>query len=112
MLPDAEVVWTLVAEHGWSGSPFATGPHHCPPCSFRPPPRGGDGSCDDHGPGGILGIDHLDDVTVIAATGDIDIDSGDTLRTALRHGAEVGRHVVVDLSRVHLTGGPTHPRHS
>ncbi|WFE99922.1 STAS domain-containing protein [Micromonospora sp. WMMD964] len=102
VLPDAEVVWTLVAEHGWSGSPFATGPHRCPPCSFRPPPRGGDGSCDDHGPGGILGIDHLDDVTVIAATGDIDIDSGDTLRTALRHGAEVGRHVVVDLSRVHL----------
>lgn len=65
-------------------------------------PRRGPGSCDDHGPGGILGIDHLDDVTVIAATGDIDLDTGDTLRTALRHVAEVGGHVVVDLSRVHI----------
>ncbi|MFI6259912.1 STAS domain-containing protein [Micromonospora zamorensis] len=102
VLPDAEVVWTLVAEHGWSGSPFATGPHRCPHCSLLPPPRRGPGSCDDHDPGGILGIDHLDDVTVIAATGDIDLDTGDTLRTALRHVAEVGGHVVVDLSRVHI----------
>ncbi|MFI2712377.1 STAS domain-containing protein [Micromonospora sp. NPDC018662] len=34
-LPDAEVVWTLVFEHGWVGSPFASGPHHCPRCSAR-----------------------------------------------------------------------------
>jgi anti-anti-sigma factor len=102
VLPDAEVVWTLVAEHGWSGSPFATGPHRCPHCTLRPPSAGGHTSCDDHGPGGILGIDHLDGMTVIAATGDIDLDTGDNLRTALRHVAEVGGHVVVDLSRVHI----------
>ncbi|PGH45078.1 anti-anti-sigma factor [Micromonospora sediminicola] len=34
-LPDAEVVWTLVFEHDWVGSPFASGPHHCPRCSAR-----------------------------------------------------------------------------
>ncbi|MBG6065071.1 STAS domain-containing protein [Micromonospora ureilytica] len=102
VLPDAEVVWTLVAEHGWSGSPFATGPHRCPHCSLLPASTGGHASCDDHGPGGILGIDHLDGTTVIAATGDIDLDTGDNLRTALRHVAEVGGHVVVDLSRVHI----------
>ncbi|MFF5180291.1 STAS domain-containing protein [Micromonospora sp. NPDC000316] len=102
VLPDAEVVWTLVSEHGWSGSPFATGPHRCPHCSLLPASRGGTAACGDHGPGGILGIDHLDDVTVVAATGDIDLASGDTLRSALRHAAEMGGHVVVDLSRVHL----------
>ncbi|MFG3644272.1 STAS domain-containing protein [Micromonospora sp. NPDC047762] len=102
VLPDAEVVWTLVAEHGWSGSPFATGPHRCPHCSLLPASTGGHASCDEHGPGGILGIDHLDGTTVIAATGDIDLDTGDNLRTALRHVAEVGGHVVVDLSRVHI----------
>ncbi|WP_433261174.1 STAS domain-containing protein [Micromonospora vinacea] len=101
VLPDAEVVWTLVAEHGWSGSPFATGPHRCPHCSLLPASTGGH-ACDEHGPGGILGIDHLDGTTVIAAAGDIDLDTGDNLRTALRHVAEVGGHVVVDLSRVHI----------
>ncbi|WCN79462.1 STAS domain-containing protein [Micromonospora sp. LH3U1] len=102
VLPDAEVVWTLVSEQGWSGSPFATGPHRCPHCSLLPISDGGNASCGDHGPGGILGIDHLDDVTVVAATGDIDLDTGDTLRAALRHAADVGGHVVVDLTRVHV----------
>lgn len=102
VLPDAEVVWTLVSEHGWSGSPFATGPHRCPSCSLLPPSRSAHASCDSHGPGGILGIDHLDETTVVTVVGDIDLDTGDTLRAALRHTAEVGGHVVVDLSRVHL----------
>ncbi|MFI6064235.1 STAS domain-containing protein [Micromonospora sp. NPDC051227] len=57
VLPDAEVVWTLVAEHAWSGSPFATGPHRCPHCSLLPASTGGHASRDDHGPGGILGTD-------------------------------------------------------
>ncbi|MFG2099993.1 STAS domain-containing protein [Micromonospora echinaurantiaca] len=100
--PDAEVVWTLVAEHGWSGSPFATGPHRCPYCSLLPPAGGGHVPCRDHGPGGIVGIDHVDGATVVAATGDIDLDSGDTLRAALGHAADMGGHVVVDLSRVHV----------
>ncbi|MGN9809367.1 STAS domain-containing protein [Micromonospora sp. BQ11] len=102
VLPDAEVVWTFVAEHGWSGSPFATGPHRCPSCSLLPPSGRTHPSCDSHGPGGILGIDHLDEATVVTVAGDIDLDTGDTLRTALRHTAEMGGHVVVDLSRVHV----------
>lgn len=101
-LPDAEVVWTLVAELGWSGSPLAAGPHRCSHCTLLPPAAGDRASCGDHGPGGILGIDHLDAVTVITPTGDVDLDTGDTLRAALRHAAEMGGDVVVDLSRVHL----------
>ncbi|WBB80746.1 STAS domain-containing protein [Micromonospora sp. WMMD882] len=102
VLPDAEVVWTLVTDLGWSGSPFASGPHHCPHCSLLAPPTGGHASCDDHGPGGILGIDHVDDVTVVTPTGDIDLDTGDTLRAALSHAADMGGDVIVDLTRVHL----------
>ncbi|MEU8207872.1 STAS domain-containing protein [Micromonospora sp. NPDC049044] len=102
VLPDAEVVWTLVSEQGWSGSPFATGPHRCPHCSLLPTSGGGSAQCDNHGPGGILGIDHLDDVTVVVVTGDIDLDTGDTLRAALRHAADMGGHVVIDLTRAHV----------
>ncbi|WP_435205231.1 STAS domain-containing protein [Micromonospora sp. bgisy143] len=100
VLPDAEVVWTLVAEHGWSGSPFATGPHRCPHCSLLPPTRPGQSSADVHGPGGVLGIDHLDDATVVTVTGDIDLATGDALRAALREAADADATVLVDLSRV------------
>ncbi|SCE92548.1 STAS domain-containing protein [Micromonospora mirobrigensis] len=102
VLPDPEVVWTLIAELGWSGSPFATGSHRCPYCSLKEPADAGRAACAGHGPGGIVGIDHLGDVTVVTATGDIDLDSGDTLRAALRHAADMGGDVVVDLSRVHV----------
>lgn len=99
VLPDAEVVWTLVSEHGWSGSPFATGPHRCPRCEPLPAdpadPTGGS-----H-PGSVLGIDYLEDVPVMSVAGDIDLDGG-ALRAALRAAVEVPGHVVVDLTRVHL----------
>ncbi|MBY8870637.1 STAS domain-containing protein [Micromonospora sp. PLK6-60] len=102
-LTDAEVVWPLLAEQGWTGSPLAAGPHHCPHCSRQPRSGGGHHArCAGHGPGGIAGIDHRAGVTVVAATGDIDLDSGDTLRGALRHAADMGGDVVVDLSEVHV----------
>ncbi|MBQ1074483.1 STAS domain-containing protein [Micromonospora sp. C31] len=103
VLPDAEVVWTLVAEHGWSGSPFATGPHRCPRCSLPGLGIGGDTAAQGGQPGGgVLGVDHLDDVAVVAAAGDIDADTADELRAALRQAVDVCGHVVVDLTRVHL----------
>ncbi|MEH1101554.1 STAS domain-containing protein [Micromonospora sp. CPCC 205561] len=103
VLPDAEVVWTLVAEHGWSGSPFATGPHRCPRCSFLGPGvEGGPAGRAAAPSGGVLGVDHLDDVAVVTAAGDLDADTADELRAALRQAVDVGGHVVVDLGRVHL----------
>ncbi|MEU4782773.1 STAS domain-containing protein [Micromonospora sp. NPDC023633] len=103
VLPDAEVVWTLVAEHGWSGSPFATGPHRCPRCSLSGLGVGGDTTAQGGQPGGgVLGVDHLDDVAVVTAVGDIDVDTADELRAALRQAVDVCGHVVVDLTRVHL----------
>ncbi|MEV4662682.1 STAS domain-containing protein [Micromonospora echinofusca] len=103
VLPDAEVVWTLVAEHGWSGSPFATGPHRCPRCSLPGLDVGGDTVGQGGQPGGgVLGVDHLDDVAVVTAAGDIDADAADELRSALRQAVDVCGHVVVDLTHVHL----------
>ncbi|MBX7267328.1 STAS domain-containing protein [Micromonospora sp. Llam7] len=92
---DGEVVWPLVSEHGWSGSPLADGPHRCAHCTRLDPVSGGV-------PGGILGIEHLGDVTVVTVAGDIDLDTGDTLRMALRHAADMGGHVLVDLARTDL----------
>lgn len=92
---DAEVVWPLVTEHGWSGSPLTDGPHRCAHCArLGPAPAGV--------PGGILGIEHVDDVTVVTVAGDVDVDTGETLRVALRHAAEMGGHVLVDLGRTDL----------
>jgi anti-anti-sigma factor len=105
VLPDAEVVWTFVSEHGWSGSPFATGPHRCPRCSRAP--MGGDRpdrrqAGRHHQPAGNLGIDYLDEVAVVTATGDLNVDTGDILHAALSAAVTIGRDVLVDLTHVHL----------
>ncbi|MEV2240946.1 STAS domain-containing protein [Micromonospora sp. NPDC049891] len=92
---DAEVVWPLVSEHGWSGSPLADGPHRCAHCTQLGPAAAGV-------PGGILGIEHLGAVTVVTVAGDVDVDTGDTLGIALRHAADMGGHVLVDLGRTDL----------
>ena len=92
---EGEMVWTLVSEHGWSGSPLAAGPHRCAHCTRLGPDSGGV-------PGGILGIEHLGDVTVVTVAGDVDLDTGETLRMAMQHAADMGGHVVVDLGRTDL----------
>lgn len=85
VLPDDEVVWTLVSEHGWSGSPFATGPHRCAGCTPPPPGQGV--------PVQPLGDPDHDEVTEAATT-------VDPLRTALSEAIEHEGRVVVDLSAV------------
>ncbi|BCJ56813.1 STAS domain-containing protein [Micromonospora endophytica] len=92
---DGEVAWALLAEHGWSGSPLAAGPHRCAHCTRL-------GPADSGVPGGILGIEHVGDVTVVTVAGDVDLDTGDTLRQALRHAADMGGHVLVDFGRTDL----------
>ncbi|MER5457080.1 STAS domain-containing protein [Micromonospora sp. NPDC002389] len=90
-----EVVWTLLSEHGWSGSPLADGPHRCAHCTRL-------GPASDGVPGGVTGIEHLDGVTVVTIAGDVDLDTGDALELALRHATDMGGHVVVDLGRTDL----------
>ncbi|MEU1886699.1 STAS domain-containing protein [Micromonospora sp. WMMD987] len=104
VLPDAEVVWTFVAEQGWTGSPFATGPHRCPRCELvgAPAPAPPARAARRADPLGVLGVEHLDGVAVVTAAGDLDIATGDDLHGALAEAVDADRHVVVDLVRVHL----------
>ncbi|MER7890168.1 STAS domain-containing protein [Micromonospora sp. NPDC094482] len=102
LLPDAEVVWTLVLESGWAGSPFASGPHHCPRCSTGLQANGVDGTAV-AGHGGsrahILGIDYLDDVGQDPA---VEADPAEAVRRALLEATDVGPHVLVDLTDVEV----------
>ncbi|MGC5028799.1 STAS domain-containing protein [Micromonospora sp. DT229] len=92
---DGEMLWTLLSEHGWGGSPLPDGPHRCAHCIRL-------GPASDALSGGILGIEHLGGVTVVTVAGDVDLDTGDTLRMALQHAADMGGHVLVDLVRTDL----------
>ncbi|WP_025617309.1 STAS domain-containing protein [Salinispora cortesiana] len=85
VLPDDEVVWTLVSEHGWSGSPFATGPHRCTGCTPPTPGRAA--------PVQPLGDSDHDEVAEASTT-------TDPLRAALSEATEHEGRVVVDLSAV------------
>lgn len=89
ILPDAEVVWTLVFENGWVGSPFASGPHHCPRCGARATVEAGG-----------LGVDDLDEVGGAPAVPETD--SADRIRRALAEAATVGDRVLVDLTEVEV----------
>ncbi|MFG1678235.1 STAS domain-containing protein [Micromonospora sp. NPDC049282] len=84
-LPDAEVVWTLVFEHDWVGSPFASGPHHCPRCSVR-------AAVADHG----LGMDDLEQIGGPSAAPEEA--SAEAVRRALAHRSVRGDRVLVDLA--------------
>ncbi|RKN47839.1 STAS domain-containing protein [Micromonospora endolithica] len=86
VLPDAEVVWTLVSDHGWSGSPFATGPHRCTRCTPLP---GADGM--------PLGVDDLDGPDVV---GTAPRSASDALRDALARSVERDGRMAVDLTGV------------
>ncbi|MER5454688.1 STAS domain-containing protein [Micromonospora sp. NPDC002389] len=96
VLPDAEVVWTLVSDHGWSGSPFATGPHRCPRCSALPagPAPRADGT--------PIGVGGADDAPVVAVGGEAVAGPEDALRVALRQAVDVHGTVVVNLDGVHV----------
>ncbi|TDC36760.1 anti-sigma factor antagonist [Micromonospora sp. 15K316] len=99
VLPDAEVVWTLVFSNDWVGSPFAAGPHHCPRCSLTlvedGATAGGSGAQER-----ALGIDYLDEVGGEPAA--LDRDPQEVLRRALREAVEQGDRVLVDLSEVQV----------
>ncbi|MFE9204437.1 STAS domain-containing protein [Micromonospora sp. NPDC007230] len=97
VLPDAEVVWTLVFDNGWVGSPFASGPHHCPRCTLAAELGGANGA--GRSTAG-LGIDYLDEVA--AAPAARDADPAEAVRRALAEAIHLGDHVLVDLSEVEV----------
>lgn len=99
VLPDAEVVWTLVFDNGWDGSPFASGPHHCPRCSLAAEVGGAEGGgAGKASPG--LGIDYLEEVC--AEPAERVADPAERVRRALADAIDTGGHVLVDLTEVEV----------
>lgn len=108
VLPEPEVVWTVLHEHGWDGSPFAVGPHRCPGCTTaslvapaepaadRPPAPHTDPE------GWRVDVADLPGTRVLTPSGDIDVLVADVLREALAAAVDGDRDVVLDLSRVGL----------
>lgn len=102
---DSDVVWPLVADAGWTGSPFATGPHRCPRCGDAVP----EPATPVHEPpapahGASYGIQTHDDMDTVIVTPLADIDAGfaQTLRDGLTAAVSASRHVVLDLHAVHM----------
>jgi anti-anti-sigma factor len=107
---DPEVVWPVVLNHGWTGSPFPTGVHLCPPCSERPDARpdvladaraedGPDGSGEADGAGlpWRADLDLVRGAAVLTPSGDLAADTVESLRQRLTDALRHGPHVVVDL---------------
>lgn len=96
---DADVVWPLVGALGWTGSPFATGTHRCPPCSVEPPappnlrPHSARLPGDTHE---IHGYADLDLVVVTPLT-DVDAECAAALKQTLEQATRSHRRVLLDM---------------
>ena len=101
---DGDVVRPIVAGLGWSGSPFATGPHRCPRCSAgdsapaaEPVQREGRAP-----PGVSFDVQTHADNEAIIFTPLTDLETGlvERLRADLMKATATHRHVVVNLPAV------------
>lgn len=105
---EADVVWTVLAEYGWDGSPFAIGPHRCPACAasslVTPQDPAALSPAAPHGAPQTwsVQVEHGPVTTVLTPSGDIHVTVADQLREALNTAITAGRAVVLDLSRVTL----------
>ena len=92
VLPDAEVVWTLVLDNGWTGSAFASGPHHCPRCSLGAELDGTGSDLRNS-----LGIDDLHEPEDGPFA---EVDAAEPVRRALSEALTLGPQILVDLGEV------------
>jgi anti-anti-sigma factor len=94
---DWHVVWALVSEQGWTGSPLSMGPCRCPECS--PPPTLEPDVNATRPPIGtkpeIFGT-----ITIIELYGDLDLAIGEDLHAFLSAAQRGCRGLVLDLTRI------------
>ncbi|MDG4831730.1 anti-sigma factor antagonist [Solwaraspora sp. WMMD1047] len=105
VIDDSELVWPLVASVGWTGSPFATGPHSCPRCAdvvSEPVTPVHELPAPAHGASYDLQVHHDIDAVVVTPLVDIDAGVAETFRDGLQTAADTCRHIVLDLHAVHL----------
>ncbi|MEJ3746976.1 STAS domain-containing protein [Actinomycetes bacterium KLBMP 9797] len=103
-LLDTEVVWPLLAEQEWTGSPFATGPHQCPDCSMAestPPARSLPDGAQDSRSSPHCRVETADlDTAVVTIRGAIDRSGAEPVRDALAHAIALHRNIIVDMAAV------------
>ncbi len=99
---DSDLVWPLISGLGWTGSPFATGPHRCPGCTFAAPaqPPVADPGSRPHGASYDIRTSDDSGAAVITPLTDLDVDLVERLRDDLMRAAALHGHVVVDLHAV------------
>ncbi|MFI5844641.1 STAS domain-containing protein [Catenuloplanes sp. NPDC051500] len=103
-LRDLEVVWPLLTDQGWAGSPFATGQHTCPNCAvgqLREPSAGATWPVRKHITRDIA-VRQEPHAAIVEVTGDIDRLLVSTMQEALGRAATLHHNVVLDLTAVHL----------
>lgn len=100
--PGSDLVWPLIAGLGWTGSPFATGPHCCPGCTFAAPaqPPVADPGSRSHGASYDIRTSDDFGAAVITPLTDLDAHLVERLRDDLMRAAALHEHVVVDLHAV------------
>lgn len=103
-LLDTDVVWPLLTEQNWTGSPFATGPHQCPDCATAeptPPAPSVPDSADDRGSSPFCRVETADlDTAVVTVHGTIDYSGAEPVRDALAHAIALHRNIIVDMAAV------------
>ncbi|WP_051799559.1 STAS domain-containing protein [Catenuloplanes japonicus] len=103
-LRDLEVVWPLLTDQGWAGSPFATGQHTCPGCvvgQLREPSAGATWPVRKHIPRDVV-LRQDRHAAIVEVTGDIDRLLVSTMQAALGRAAALHRNTVLDLAAVQL----------
>jgi len=99
-LHDADVVYVAVASIGWTGSPYARGPHRCPVCEAGddavPHPRQLPAVRDDGAARVALTV--TSPAAIVRITGDVDVDVVADLRAALDNAVALRPYVIVDLT--------------
>lgn len=105
-LRDLEVVWPLLTDQGWAGSPFATGQHTCPGCAagqLRAPSAAAAATWPvrKHIARDVA-LRQDPHAAVVVVTGDIDRLLVSTMQAALTRAATLHRNTALDLSAVEL----------
>ena len=94
---DAASVFLAVTATGWSGSPYARGPHRCPVCG------GGNGfPAADPGRFARVSIALTSPAALVRVSGDLDRDVVADLRGALHEAVAVRTFAIVDLTTAGL----------
>ncbi len=99
-LHDADVVYVAVTAIGWTGSPFARGPHHCPRCTTAVPGqrRHTMGSATPGAKFGRVTMWSTPTAAVVRIAGDINAGLAAELGSALETAAASRPYVIADLT--------------